>query len=567
MAKGDVVTPDQLGLAPKKKVFTPEELGLAPKKEAPPGLLSSAVGYGQDLAQAGLQKVGEITAPIMEPYEKYVAGPIRAGASEALDFAQEHPMLTAAGGAIPANLYGAGKNLYSQFTEQPQQAPTGKELLAKVPGAGLLSEKPASETFPGLYSETGEGAKLQKGGILDVSPKGVAGGLVEAGLDPTSYIGGGAASKAAKGAGVAEKATGLTKAAAKKVVDKGVKIESKLASALTGVEPHLIETYIKENKSVNDLINKYGKNSTEAADAIRTQYQTQLRTAKNELNKKITDSLMSKGSEVVSIKDILDDLDKQSSKLNKVTKKSEIAEVNELKEAIKQLTDESGDVLLTDLHDLKEFAQDRAKGAYQKGGQIFMPGKDSQRISKQTAALLRKKLNSAAPDIAQANNKLAMLHGAEENLNRNLIKPGAPEGALMTAGAKPESRQAQQLKRLSNVAGTEFQNKAEQLAAAREFASPELLPKDPTGKSATRLAAGAGLGLIKGGPLGAAIGAAATSPALLKFGLNTQEQITKVAKYMGKPVEWVLDPKNAKMVEAGLYAAGPQVLQTSQKQR
>lgn len=521
-----------------------------------PGLISSAVGYGQDIAESGLKKLGEVIEPVMGPYERYVAGPIRAGIAETQKLPAGMPLTP--GQAIVPFVSGA----YQQFGKEG--APTGKDILSKTPLAGI-SEKPISESYPQYFSETGEGAALKKGGLLDISPKGVAGGLVEAAVDPLSYLGVGAAGKAAKGAGVAEKAAGLTKTAAKKIVDKGVKLEAKVASAFTGVEPHLIETYIKQNKSVNELINKYGKNSAEAADAIRTQYQTQLRTAKNELNKKITDSLMTKGSEVVSIKDVLDDLDKQAAKLNKVTKKSELAEVRELKDAIKQLTDESGDVLLTDLNDLKEFAQERAKGAYQKGGQIFMPGKDSQRISKQTAALLRKKLNAASPEIAQSNNKLAMLHGAEENLNRNLIKPGAPEGALMTAGAKPESRQAQQLRRLSDVAGTEFQGKAEQLAAAREFASPELLPKDPTGKSATRLAAGAGIGLLKGGPMGAAIGAAATSPALLKFGLNTQEQVTRVARLMNKPVSWVLDPKNAKMVEASLYAAGPQILRESQQ--
>jgi len=564
MAKGDVLTPEQLGLSPKKKVFTPEELGVVPQQQ---GFLDKSVGAFQNLGQDFLTGLGEVAQPVMEPYDKYVAGPIRAGAGKVLEGIQENPLsiATLQNTAGFDFLTGAGANLKSQFDDQPQVAPTGKELVNQIPGAGLLPTKSASEYFPEAFSETGEGAKLQKGGLLDVTPRGVAGGLIEAGLDPTTYLGAGAASKTLKSGGLSKGATSLANKAAKKAIDTGVKIESKVASALTGVEPHLIETYIKQNKSVNELISKYGQNSVEAADAIRTQYQTQLRTVKNNLNKSITDSLMSKGSEVVNINDILDDLSKQESKLNKVTKKSELAEVKELKDSVKQLVDENGDILLTDLNDLKEFAQDRAKGAYQKGGQIFMPGKDSQRISKQTAALLRKKLNSASPDIAQANNKLAMLHGAEENLNRNLIKPEAPEGALMTAGSMPRSRPAKQLKKLSDVAGVDFQNKAEQLAAAKEFESPDLLPKDKTGKSGTRMGLGFGLGFLKGGPVGAAAGAALTSPALLKLGLNTQEQVVKMAKFMGKPVAWVLDPKNAKQVEAGLYAAGPQVLQTSQK--
>ncbi len=58
-----------------------------------------------------------------------------------------------------------------QFGLDPTQAPTGKEMAVK---AGF-SQVPLSERIPQLFSQTGEGLPLQKGGFFDVSPAGATG--------------------------------------------------------------------------------------------------------------------------------------------------------------------------------------------------------------------------------------------------------------------------------------------------------------------------------------------------------------------------------------------------------
>jgi len=109
------------------------------------------------------------------------------------------------------------------------------------------------------------------------------------------------------------------------------------------------------------------------------------------------------------------------------------------------------------------------------------------------------------------------------------------------------SRQRGQLERLSRVSGVPMAQKAEDLATARTFANPDLLPMDTTGKSPGRLAAGAAVGLLASGgtPMGAAIGSALTSPFALKYGLKTQRGLLqaaeKVGGLLGKPASWVIE--------------------------
>jgi len=75
------------------------------------------------------------------------------------------------------------------------QAPTGSEILER---AGMEEGAKLSDVLP-IYSETGEGLALQKGGWADPSARGVAGFVAEQAVDPLNWITLGGAS-AAKGA-------------------------------------------------------------------------------------------------------------------------------------------------------------------------------------------------------------------------------------------------------------------------------------------------------------------------------------------------------------------------------
>lgn len=119
----------------------------------------------------------EKAAPVFETVNKYGANPIRKG------------ILSLQEGK---GLVGAGEDAINQFGSDDAPA-TGKDIAKK---AGI-TDKSLSEYFPDAFNETGKGFRLQKGGLLDVSPAGVAGGAaVDTLTDPLTYVGAGLLKKA-----------------------------------------------------------------------------------------------------------------------------------------------------------------------------------------------------------------------------------------------------------------------------------------------------------------------------------------------------------------------------------
>src|SRR5699024_11012848 len=77
---------------------------------------------------------------------------------------------------VAAGVGAAAKNFGGRFQSfSDENVPEAKQIAARagVPTTAL------SEKIPGMYSETGEGAALKKGGFFDPTAAGVAG----AGLD------------------------------------------------------------------------------------------------------------------------------------------------------------------------------------------------------------------------------------------------------------------------------------------------------------------------------------------------------------------------------------------------
>ncbi len=118
--------------------------------------VEGAGGYIMD------SKVGKGLAWVGDKLERYVDAPFRAGIGNL----QQHD----------GNLIDAGLLAMNQFGESElPSTPSARKIMAR---AGV-SEKSASEAFPGAFSESGEGIKLKKGGILDVTPAGIAGGAIQ----------------------------------------------------------------------------------------------------------------------------------------------------------------------------------------------------------------------------------------------------------------------------------------------------------------------------------------------------------------------------------------------------
>ena len=104
-----------------------------------------------------------------------------------LDYAMRG--LNYAGGLGRAAVAGAmepivGKDLVSAEQALTGTVPSSAEIMEKagVPNAAL------SDVLPSMYSETGEGLALEKGGMFDPTARGTVGLAADIALDPTTYL-------------------------------------------------------------------------------------------------------------------------------------------------------------------------------------------------------------------------------------------------------------------------------------------------------------------------------------------------------------------------------------------
>jgi hypothetical protein len=122
-----------------------------------------------------------------------------ASAGSAIDSVTGAPTRAALGqiqkGASPRETIGA---FADQFGADPEKAPSGRDLAR---GFGAY-DMPASDAVPGLYNETGEGWRLQRGGTADFTPEGVIGTGLDVATDWTNLFPVEAAAKLAGKVGV-----------------------------------------------------------------------------------------------------------------------------------------------------------------------------------------------------------------------------------------------------------------------------------------------------------------------------------------------------------------------------
>jgi hypothetical protein len=353
----------------------------------------------------------------------------------------------------------------------------------------------------------------------------------------------GALSGAAQEAGGQLIGAGIQKASQSPIVKKVGsylgKGASKLGSALTGVPESEIETYAKHADEINDMAKSSDNNTFQAANDLREKWQGEIQDVKKSLNSQISSALERDGGKTISQNPILEALEAQKAKLNPKLDPDQISQIDALAKKVSSLANENGEISLKEAHELKNHLQDIASPAYG-SGQIFQSGKNTQFAAKSAARAARGLINETAPEIANANNQLAELHDIEDSMNRNILKANAPEASILAAGNEGNLRNAEGLKRLSAMTGSDMNADASKLAAMRTFGSPGLLPQGTTGKTLTHAGLGVGLGGLLGHEAGigwgagAVVGTALTSPQALKSvinaGLITKEAAKQIAE-------------------------------------
>lgn len=124
------------------------------------------------LLDASPSKIAGAASDVAEKIERYGRAPMRSAINTAMDK-----------GLAPVAI---AESFVGQFGADPKKAPTGKALASRL---GVEDTTPLSERIPWAFTEEpGLTLKAKKGGLLDVSPQGLVGGVIEEGLDPTLAI-------------------------------------------------------------------------------------------------------------------------------------------------------------------------------------------------------------------------------------------------------------------------------------------------------------------------------------------------------------------------------------------
>jgi len=156
-------------------------LGRSPSDMKTVGSLMAGRGIGTAIGR-GVEKIGEWN-------EKYLAAPTRAGIASAIDEVPLEEKILPATGLLKMGAK-FGKGFVKQFGEDPSLAETPTNLRRRIISDEKIPDVSLSDApFIGrAYSETGEGAALQKGGLLDPTLKGSADTLVNIAADVGNFI-------------------------------------------------------------------------------------------------------------------------------------------------------------------------------------------------------------------------------------------------------------------------------------------------------------------------------------------------------------------------------------------
>lgn len=266
-----------------------------------------------------------------------------------------------------------------------------------------------------------------------------------------------------------------------------------------------------------------------ASDEVKAGFAKSLDGFRSEMNQKVGTALAA-SDEKVSSAPIVEALEKSKGRLNPKLD-ADAAQLNSINKQIEQVkrmevtrvgtygTERTGEITVQDAHALKQSFQDTATTAYRDAG-ASSTGSAVANSAKSAAAVTRRLVNKAVPEVAEANNQLAFLHTVEDNMNRSLIKQGATESGLVAAGKGANARNARALQKLGEITDKDFLGPAQNLGAMSAMDSAGMQLK----RAGIGAAVGASVGYEVGGEHGAiaggTLGAAVTSPFVLKKGMD-----------------------------------------------
>ena len=393
---------------------------------------------------------------------------------------------------------------------------------------GALSAASESENLSDAAQKVAYGATVGAlsgrlseglGGLI----KGVKGGLASSEINPLAL----------KVGQLAKTIVDPAKKLASNVADVPGNFLAKVGSAATGVSEQEIKTFAKNPSKILKMFKDHGGDVQNMADSLREKWTANVKLARQSVNRDIEKGL-SANLKTVSTDKILSALSKATEKLDSRYHAGQLAELTNV---FDDIASKGGQVDLKTLNTTVQYLQDLATPSYSVGGKIFSRGDKVAQAAKEAAAVARRLLHDAAPEVGASYRKLAELHGIEKTLGRNLLKAGTSPNSVLSAGAAG-AQGGKSLARLGKIVGQDMLGDARNASAARTFGNASFSPADFTGKAVGRMAAGAGLGYAVDGNEGMLIGSAMANPAMLKVLIRSGKVpidiLAKIPGFTGK---------------------------------
>lgn len=390
--------------------------------------------------------------------------------------------------------YGGGLSIADDFRGMPSKPYEGPGVI------GAFKEQYGKPTLPQYEPE-----KLPE--ALGVAPgaNSTAASFLTEMAAPSSLLAGPLVKGAVKGGKAISK---LASPIGSAISEGTARVTSKVGSAATGVNENVLKRYIDKTDEINKAIKDVGGDWASKSEKEIAKNMSDIQTTRSKLSGEISKTLSKAPKDRVIDVTELAERSKSSGAWDDISHLfSETPGIEQVGSRYK--------VNLDELNKIKNTLQDIASPSYTKDGQIFAKGPEIARQAKGLAAEARKALNTNAPEIATANNKLSMLHNLEKRSQKNLIKAGSADTGLMSAGLTTGSRAEKNLSMLQDITGTPMVERARNYATAKEMDAAGLMSRERSGGAVERygkqIAVIGGVGAV-GGPAAAVLAAATSSP-------------------------------------------------------
>lgn len=448
------------------------------------------------------------------------------------------------------------------------QAPSFSEIWEAQgigPGTSL------SELIPGAFSPTGEGLPLKKGGMFDVTPRGVLGGVVDI---ATGSIGGPvkALAKAIPGAAQLSKVT------------QALPSKYSIMSTLSGVPKEAIETYAQNKKLINALDQGAAE---ELAQSATQQAREAIMNTRKKAGEALGEAVTQAGDKAVDVVDFKKQLQAAATPPKEALKnkaaqetyadmqgkvgklltveepilktvldpESPIAATKVISTGKTKVTEIPDKLTAQQLFDLKQQLKEMGDLYGGRGGLLsVLAKKDAPLVSKKFEGDLIsavKKIDSKIDEATagaseEARKRYAELSKAAEQADRYFSTPEKTVQTLANISTPAKASARRIIKTADQAFGTNLEETGKILESAKYFNAPSIEALSSGGTTSTSRtlggsAVGGYVGSLLGGPSGAATGAAigtkAASPWMIKnVYLPTSEMLGAIPPMAGQGI-------------------------------